>query len=117
MGSSGKTPTLCPPSPAAPWTWKRILRVVRYVSLYYLFSVIGLAVTHEGFVRLGKAGNVDMAARFRATGVIAAGNFIRMVATSVASVMWPTRYNLVLHEFSVVTLVSTLYIFNTIDLC
>ncbi|GJN12385.1 hypothetical protein PR202_ga30658 [Eleusine coracana subsp. coracana] len=109
----GKIPT----RPPAPWTWKRILRVVRYVSLYYLVNVIGLAVTYEGFVRLGKAGNVDIAARGRATCVIAAGNVIRMVATSVANLMWPTRHNLVMLEFTAVTVVSTLYIFNTIDLC
>ncbi|GJN39612.1 hypothetical protein PR202_gb28741 [Eleusine coracana subsp. coracana] len=112
---SGKTPpTRRPP---APWTWRRMLRVVRYLSLYYLVNVIGLAVSYEGFVRLGKAGNVDIAARGRATCVIAAGNVVRMVATSVANLMWPTRHNLVMLEFIAVTVVSTLYIFNTIDLC
>jgi hypothetical protein len=106
---SGKTPAA-----PAPWTWTRILSVVRYVSLYYLFTVIGLAVTYEGFVRLGAAGH-DIPTRTRAIGVIVAGNVVRMVATAAADKMWPTRHNLVLLEFTLVTVVSAIYFFNTID--
>jgi hypothetical protein len=88
--------------------------VVRYVSLYYLFTVIGLAVTYDGFVRLGAAG-YDIPARTRAIGVIVAGNVVRMVALAAADKMWPTRHNLVLLEFTLVTVVSAIYFFNTID--
>jgi hypothetical protein len=76
VGSESKKPA---PARARPWTWTRI---VRYVSLYYLVNVIGVGITIEGFRRLVAAGDTDLWARARATGVVAAGNLLRGVAAA-----------------------------------
>lgn len=98
-----------PPAPVRqPWTWTR---VVRYVSLYYLINVIGIGVTIEGFRRLVAAGDTDIAARTRATGVVAAGNVLRGAAAAAAVTnLSDTRLgqNVVMIEFVLVTVAVAL---------
>ncbi|KAL6840868.1 hypothetical protein ACP4OV_029394 [Aristida adscensionis] len=115
--SSSSAGTDRKPSPAPAWTRAGVLRAVRYVSLYYLVNVIGVGVTVEGFRRLGAAGNVDLGARARATGVIAAGSCLRAAAAAVATVVWPTRFNLPVLECTAVSVAVAVYVVNAIDLC
>ncbi|KAL6658977.1 hypothetical protein ACP70R_003017 [Stipagrostis hirtigluma subsp. patula] len=116
---AGAPPRKPSPAPAWRWTWTRL---VRYVSLYYLVNVIGLAITVDGFRRLGAAGNVDMGARARATGVIAAGSMLRAAAAAVATTLWRDRFgfptvDVPMIEFTLVTIAMVVYVVNTIDLC
>uniref|UniRef100_A0A0A8Z942 Uncharacterized protein n=1 Tax=Arundo donax TaxID=35708 RepID=A0A0A8Z942_ARUDO len=111
---SGKTPT---PTTPWTWTWTRVLHVSRYVSLYYLINVIGMAVTVDGFKRLGAAGNVDMGARTRATLVIAAGSMLRAALSAAAGILWPSGFRILHIEFTAVTVGVVVYVVNTIDLC
>ena len=102
------------PAPARAWTWTRI---VRYVSLYYLVNVIGVGITIEGFRRLVAAGDTDLWARARATGVVAAGNLLRGAAAAVASVLLDTRLwdLVVMVEFMLVSMAVAFYVHVTMD--
>ncbi|KAL6840867.1 hypothetical protein ACP4OV_029393 [Aristida adscensionis] len=104
-------------SPAPAWTRAGVLRAVRYASLYCLVNVIGVGVTVEGFRRLGAAGNVDIGARARAAGVVAAGSCLRATASAAAAAVWPARFDLLVLEFTAVTVAVAVYVVNTIDLC
>jgi anti-sigma factor RsiW len=114
-GAAGMEPKKKPaPAPARAWTWTRI---VRYVSLYYLVNVIGNGITIEGFRRLVSAGDTDLAARGRATGIIAAGNLLRMVAASAATILCESRRweQAVVFEFFLETIAVALYVHFTMD--
>ncbi|RLN05100.1 hypothetical protein C2845_PM13G03800 [Panicum miliaceum] len=111
VGTESKKPA---PAPARPWTWTRI---VRYVSLYYLFNVIGVGITIEGFRRLVAAGDSDLWARARATGVVAAGNLLRGAAVAAVRILWDNRLwdHVFMVEFTLVSLAVALYVHVTMD--
>ena len=111
VGMESKKPA---PARARPWTWTRI---VRYVSLYYLVNVIGVGITIEGFRRLVAAGDTDLWARARATGVVAAGNLLRGAAAAVARVLLDTRLwdLVVMVEFMLVSMAVAFYVHITMD--
>ncbi|CAL4996873.1 unnamed protein product [Urochloa decumbens] len=111
---AGTEPKKPPAARTRPLTWTRI---IRYVSLYYLITVIGNGITIEGFRRLVAAGDTDLAARTRAIGVIAGGNLLRMVAAGAAVSLRDTRMweQVVMMEFFLETLAVALYVHFTMD--
>ena len=113
VGTESKKPAPAP-ARARPWTWTRI---VRYVSLYYLVNVIGVGITVEGFRRLVAAGDADLWARARATGVVAAGNLLRGAAAAAARSLLDTRMwdHIVMVEFLLVSMAVAFYVHVTMD--
>ncbi|GJN39613.1 hypothetical protein PR202_gb28742 [Eleusine coracana subsp. coracana] len=112
-----KTTTIAATRTPTAWTWNRALRIVHHASLYCLGSVVGLAVTYEGFRRLGAAGNVDLGARGRATGVIAAGALSRAALSVGAGAQWPRWRDAFFLEYVAGTVAVLVYVLDTTDLC